>query len=145
VRSFAYLDLVFQDTPFSDETLAKKMKDYIVALDSLPDTYEATMDKMVIRFERVDLYLQYLNDQEQTEFNIYNLSQLSNIFGKAIMPAIIEQYQKEKAFITGRIAKRYDIGGEGDLTSEESIDMVPEEIASKLEDIEMEDDPKLAL
>ena len=57
IRSFAYADLVFVDTPISSESLARNLAE-------MADTTE-----MAARFERVRLFLEYLAEKESAELS----------------------------------------------------------------------------
>ena len=58
VRSFAYIDLVFVDTPMSDQALVRR-------LHSMAD-----MSDMVVRFDRVREFLSYLSQKEAGELAV---------------------------------------------------------------------------
>jgi hypothetical protein len=79
VRAFAYLDLVFIDTPISDNAVMTRLRELRDARD------------VAGRFERVDLFLEYLNKEEIREHE--SLPALASVgsFQTPLIPAIIEQ------------------------------------------------------
>lgn len=93
-NAFAYLDLVWHDTPLATlgicETLARAMP-------------EVDMTK---RFARVDVFLDYLDGQEQGELRGRNLPQSGSAFYGPFLPRIRAQYEREKAFIRKRFRQR---------------------------------------
>lgn len=121
VRSFPYLDQVFQDTPFDEEQIAKDLKQYIVDFDKLPDMQENMLQRLKIRFERVDMFISYLIAEEEREFEAFNLAQISGILGQTIVPAIKEQYENEKAWIIRRVSERLESRDDSDLQFDTSI------------------------
>ena len=121
VRSFPYLDQVFQDTPFDEEQTAKDLKHYIVDLDKLADTQDNMLQRMEIRFDRVDMFLSYLLAEEEKEFKAFNLAQVSGILGESIMPSIREQYEREKAWIQRRVSEKLDSRDDSDLQLDSAI------------------------
>lgn len=92
VNAFAYLDLVWHDTPFSvrgtSDGLAKLM--HSVELEE--------------RFKRVDLFLDYLERQENIELGEFAALRESKVFGPFI-PRIRAIYMKERMDIERRLSK----------------------------------------
>src|SRR5260221_13322662 len=56
VRAFAYLDLVWVDTPLSDTAIVTALRELVPARDKTG------------RFQRVDTFLAYLHSEEEREF-----------------------------------------------------------------------------
>ncbi len=81
VRSFAYIDLVFVDTPLADHALVHR-------LESLTDTTE-----MPSRFERVGYFLDYISKKEQEELQLS--AERAGPFQEALMPKIKNQIETE--------------------------------------------------
>jgi hypothetical protein len=91
VKSFAYLDLIWNDTPIASSGLAERLARL------MPET------EMRTRFERVDLFLSYLHEEEQKELTDLSLPQSGGeFFYGPFMPEIQSQYESEKAFIRSR-------------------------------------------
>jgi hypothetical protein len=96
VRSFAYLDLVYVDTPLADESLVKELAAVSeVTKDDLP-----LPELMKLRFDRVRKFLSYLGSFEVTESN--QALRQGGIYGSLLSGKIREQIDKE----IGEIAKR---------------------------------------
>ncbi len=92
VNAFAYLDLVWHDTPFNDRGTA----DSIVKLMHSVDLED--------RFQRVDMFLEYLDRQERTELAGFASSDRTKVFGPFI-PRIRAIYLKEKLEIRKRFLR----------------------------------------
>ena len=90
VKSFAYLDLVWQDTPLDSAGLAD------ILARGIAET------EMGARFERVERFLAYLQEQEKLELSERALPQDGDFFYGPLIPDIRKQYDREKAFIVGR-------------------------------------------
>ncbi len=103
VRAFAYLDLVFQDTPIDDQNIIKKLKQYIIDVDEIVEKQEFMSERMELRFERVEMFLSYLSKQEQNEQKEFSLNVRPGPLGQKFMPGIIAQYEKERDWIKRRI------------------------------------------
>jgi hypothetical protein len=99
VRAFAYVDLVWIDTPLADAAV-------MVRLRELRDSRDRAS-----RFERVDLFLGYLRHEEEREHQIFPGLESVPAFRKWLMPDIIEQIGKEKVVIAAKYA-RYHTDGE---------------------------------
>jgi len=93
VKSFAYLDLVWQDTAFASYSVADSLQKSINHLD------------MELRFERVERFLEYLAQQEQQELGSRNLPSGGQNYYGPFVPVIRGQYLRERAVIRSR-AKR---------------------------------------
>jgi hypothetical protein len=87
VQSFAYLDLVWHDTPLDSSGLADSLARIIAETD------------MRTRFLRVEMFLDYLNEEEQEELRDRALPQTGHFFYGPFMPGIRRQYEREKSFI----------------------------------------------
>jgi hypothetical protein len=67
IRSFAYLDLVLQDTPLDDTEVEGNLRQSVFEVDNLSDRDEEKIRRVNKRFERVERFLAYLNDEEDSE------------------------------------------------------------------------------
>jgi hypothetical protein len=74
VRSFAYVDLVFVDTPLADHSLVRR-------LETMADKTD-----MTIRFERVRLFLDYIARKEREELEIS--AERAGPFQEGLLPKI---------------------------------------------------------
>src|ERR1700733_637601 len=93
-HSFAYQDLVWQDTPFTKRTISASLAKLIYSKD-----FED-------RFRRVEIFLDYLRGHEERELAESGLSESSGAFGP-FMPQIQIEFEKQKAEIINRI-KTYE-------------------------------------
>ena len=89
-KSFAYLDLVWHDAPLATAGMCDALA------RAMPET------EMLRRFARVELFLDYLNEQEQGELRERNLLQSESAFYGPFVPQIRGQYEREEAFIRQR-------------------------------------------
>jgi hypothetical protein len=106
VRSFAYLDLVFQDTPINDKNIGIKLGHLITEVDEISDIQEYMSERMDFRFERVETFLSYLLKEEQDERKKFSLDKQAGPLGQEFIPEILSQYKNEKEWIQRRIAER---------------------------------------
>jgi hypothetical protein len=136
VRSFAYLDLVFQDTPFNNEQMAKDLRETIVELDKLNDLQENVLQRMNLRFGRVERLFDYLSSEEEQEFKKHGLNQISGILSERIISSIKEQYQSEKDYILRRVSENLDNKEEEDIILDNLIIDCHEENSKNNLDIE---------
>lgn len=128
VRAFAYLDLVFQDTPLTDEHLAANLKELIIEVDKISDIQEYLLDRMELRFKRVETFFSYLVKEEDREFSAFSLGQVSGILSQRFMPGIIGQYQKEREWIEERIRQKADKQPDDSFTLDESLPFFPSSV-----------------
>lgn len=124
-RAFAYLDLVFQDTPINDSELAYKLRQWVIDLDSLPDTQNHISERLSIRFDRVDAFLNYLYDEEQIEYKKYSLNKNKGILGELFIPDIKEQYLRERSWIDHRVREKAERQPDDQLTLDEKMPDFP--------------------
>ncbi|MDQ7839245.1 MAG: hypothetical protein RDU59_12225 [Thermodesulfobacteriota bacterium] len=103
VRSFCYLDLVLQDTPFNSADIANKIKESVYLVDNLYDREEEKIKRVETRFARVNLFLDYLKTEEIKENERFQLNTIDNILTEPIVDSIREQYEKEREWIRKRI------------------------------------------
>ncbi len=94
VQSFAYLDLVFHDTPISSSGLVDRLARL------MPET------EMGARFARVEMFLEYLQEEEPRELGGLGLPQEESYFYGPFMGRIRAQYEREKGFILDRFRDR---------------------------------------
>jgi hypothetical protein len=102
VRAFAYLDLMWHDTPFDDEGIA-------TALSRLMHTTD-----MYKRFKRVEIFLDYLDTEEMTELGEHGLlhPRKKGFYGPFV-PDIRHRYEGEKREICKKLGLE-DGAGESD-------------------------------
>lgn len=109
VRSFCYLDLVLQDTPFDNRQVAEDLKQSVYLVDNLYDREEDKLERVDARFKRVELFLDYLKSQEDQERSYFELPSADGSHVQPIVQPIIdpirEQYESERDWIRRRIVE----------------------------------------
>jgi hypothetical protein len=100
---FSYLDLVLQDTPLNDESVERKLCDSVFHVDNLADREDEKLSRMQARFERVALFLAYLDKEERAEHHGRDLAALGGVVGERIVPELMAGFEKERAWIEGRL------------------------------------------
>ncbi|MCX5811425.1 MAG: hypothetical protein NT178_02620 [Proteobacteria bacterium] len=103
VNSFAYLDLILQDTPFSDKAICDEIKDMVAKVDNLVDREEEKWERTSTRFRRVELFLDYLLKEEKEEFSRFDLGSIEGELGEIFVSKIRERYDKQREWITHRL------------------------------------------
>jgi hypothetical protein len=89
-RMFAYIDLVMQDTPFFDQYSFMEIANLCESTD------------MAIRFTRCDLFLNYLQDQEEEELMILEKIGKEVTWRKNFVGIMKESLEKTKEFIRSK-------------------------------------------
>jgi hypothetical protein len=89
VRSFAYLDLVFVDTPLSDRTVARRLADL------------GESNEIKGRLERVRIFLKFLEDSERAELT--ESSRRSGPYVDSLMQEVRIQIENEIKVIRKRL------------------------------------------
>jgi hypothetical protein len=103
VRSFAYLDLVLQDTPLDDSQIEETLRGYVQDVDNLSDREEQKLQRIEVRFARVILFLKYLLVEEQREQSESDLQRRGGIWAEPFVPAIAAQIDNELSWILRRV------------------------------------------
>jgi hypothetical protein len=102
-KKFAYLDLVLQDTPLSSEETEAFLRQSVFEVDNLQDREEEKMQRLAVRFARVEKFLDYLKKEEDFDRSEFNLDHASGVFAERIVPSIEASYRQDKAWIERRI------------------------------------------
>jgi len=89
-HTLEYLDLVWQDTPFTMRAISASLAKLI---------YSTEIDD---RFHRVEIYLKYLNEHEQRELTECGIGEHKGAFGP-FMPQIKTDFQKQRVEILKKI------------------------------------------
>jgi hypothetical protein len=124
VRAFAYLDLVFQDTPIDDQDIIGKLKQLIIDVDEIVEKQEFMLERMELRFERVEMFLSYLLKQEQKEQKKFSLNIHSGPLGQEFMLDIITQYEKERDWIKKRISEKAERQADDSLELDRKVPVI---------------------
>lgn len=101
--SFAYLDLILQDTPINSSQVEAQLRDSVYQVNNLADREEVKLERVRARFDRVDLFLEYLENEERCERERLELDKLSGPLAKSVMPRIRAEYDADKQWIDRRI------------------------------------------
>jgi hypothetical protein len=86
-KRFVYLDLVWQDTPFSNPSISQELARQINRLD------------LEERFRRVEIFLKYLQDEENQEVNKFTLDDALGILAEKVMPTLLKSFRGEIGYI----------------------------------------------
>lgn len=101
--TFCYLDLVLQDTPINSDEVFSRLTESVRVVDNLGDKESNKKQRLEVRFERVEEFLEYLDTEENSEVEqLTDHSKLRHFFG----PKIREQYNKEREYIRQRMQLR---------------------------------------
>lgn len=100
---FAYLDLVLQDTPLDDHDLARNLQQSVYNVSNLADREAEKNERMLVRFNRTQLFLDYLKVQEDAEFDRYNLEGLPAPLNVRFVSTIQNEYSQEREYIERRL------------------------------------------
>jgi hypothetical protein len=104
-KTFAYLDLVLQDTPINDEEVEKVLRESVFHVDNLVDREAEKLERVRARFRRVEVFLAYLKKEEDAERSQYGLQDVIGPLGKAIVPIIEWSYVGERNWIERRLVE----------------------------------------
>lgn len=103
VGLFAYVDLVLQDTPIDDQDVERELRDSVSKVDNLADREAEKIDRMTARFERVDRFLRYLEEQEEAEHRGRDLGRRGGVIGRRFVPHLRSEFDKERNWIERRL------------------------------------------
>ena len=125
IRAFAYLDLVFQDTPIDDQNVARTLAKYILDVDDIPETQDFMDERLSLRFERVGKFLDYLSKEEEKEREKFALHKHKTIIGEEILPGLLKQFYSERAWIEKRIREKTEQQPDDELLFDSRIVEIP--------------------
>lgn len=102
IKEFVYLDLICSDCILYSEECSHSIS---TCCNAEFDMYIAKnpLDRVKSRLEKVEIFLTYLNSEEDREFEQY---QLPESYVK-IMPIIIDHYKEEKEIVLASATKNY--------------------------------------
>jgi hypothetical protein len=103
--TFAYLDLVLQDTPFDDPDVEKRLRESVYQVNNMRDREEEKVQRVNARFERVEVFLDYLIAQELAERRQFGLDTFKHPMSQPVMPYIRDEYVQEKGWIQRRLTQ----------------------------------------
>ena len=105
ICTFAYLDLVLQDTPLDDPDVEKYLRDSVYKVDNLSDREDEKIARVRARCERVDVFIDYLIAQEKFERLEFALTDLEHPMADPVMLDIRDNFQREKEWILKRLTE----------------------------------------
>jgi hypothetical protein len=123
VRSFAYLDLVLQDTPLDDAHVDEELRAYVQEVDNLSDRDDQKLERVEIRSSRVRLFLKYLSNEEERERKQFDLERQGGIWEQPFVPAIAAQIENELSWILTRLKENRERFAEDIRISAEKTDI----------------------
>ena len=103
VKSFAYLDLVLQDTPINSKPAAQGLTTLLFQVDNLSDGEGSKLERTQVRFTRVRQFLDYLDEEERRERAEFGLETSGDVWQQAFVPEIKAQIENEFAWIERRL------------------------------------------
>ncbi len=116
VKQFPYLDLVWMDTPISDDKIVRELLTHVVELSDFKRPSE-----LEDRFSRTETFLHYLEDAEEDEFaDSAELSELA-MGEKRLLPEIRESYEGQKEYIQSQ-RDMYHAEDQSELEEEEETE-----------------------
>jgi len=97
IYKFAYLDLVWMDTPILDWSVVDDLLKPVVELKGYKDPRD--LDD---RFYRTKIFLDYIKEMEEMDFENNPELRESDLMRKEFVPKIIESFQEEKQYIQSK-------------------------------------------
>jgi hypothetical protein len=131
--TFAYLDLVLQDTPLNDPTVENSLRQSVYDVNNLADKEQEKEERMQTRFKRTQLFLDYLAVEEQTEFDKFDMKRLPPPICRPFMGSVQRRFSDERAYIEKRLSE-----GRVEDAPEEEVDDIAGafELSSDVTDVE---------
>src|SRR5207249_5632660 len=83
----------------------KELKDSVYRVDNLSDPEADKVLRVNTRFDRVERFIAYLRDEEDTDFKVFGLDTLESSLSCKFMPDIEEAFGKQREWIGRRIAE----------------------------------------
>jgi hypothetical protein len=103
----------------------KELENSVYKVDNLGDKEEEKIARMEVRFQRVEKFLTYLQDQENFENKQFEISRIQSDITESLVADIAERYKKQKAWIEKRIRENREKYAEEklfELSGEEEFD-----------------------
>lgn len=103
--TFAYLDLILQDTPLNDPGVEKSLRQSVYDVNNLADKEQEKEERMQVRFNRTQLFLDYLAAEEKTEFDKFDMKRLPPPICTPFMQNVQSRFSEERAYIEKRLSE----------------------------------------
>lgn len=133
ITSFAYLDLVFQDTPIDDKRMVEALVASMNKVNNLSDPEEDKIARMDERFYRVGVFLNYLEEEELNERKKFLLENKEGPIFHELIINIRDSFERQKEYIMQRLQQNRE-------RYEEEFSMIRDTSFMDLEDQDMLDD-----
>jgi KaiC/GvpD/RAD55 family RecA-like ATPase/DNA-binding PadR family transcriptional regulator len=98
VNDFSYLELIFGDTLNCDEKVSKELKKRL-NVDYIADK----KDRMLVRFERTGIFLEYLKRMEEDEFKNNPDLLSSDLTRTRFMNNVLKKYSEDEKYIREKL------------------------------------------
>lgn len=102
-RTFAYLDLVLQDTPLNDGDLEHHLRQSVYDVNNLADREHEKYERMQVRFNRTQRFLDYLSSEENRDFQMFDLARTPHTLSQKFMPDVQTRFKEDRAYIEKRL------------------------------------------
>jgi len=119
---FSYLDLVLQDTPIDDEETSKSITELMRQVDNLSGKEEDKYNRMLIRFNRVNEFIEYLLQQENQEQSVIKSLPINPVFLTKFVPSMIGRLNEQRVNILGKYEANLQKYSRDDNESQESYE-----------------------
>ena len=104
-ETFAYLDLVLQDTPLNDGAVEYQLRQSVYAVNNLIDEGPDKLERVQARCDRVERFLEYLKAEEDRERAEFGLDRLNTPIATPIVPRIQSSFKSERDWILQRLSQ----------------------------------------
>ena len=138
VPTFAYLDLVLQDTPLNDPSLEKQLRQSVYDVNNLPDEEDQKLERVRSRFKRVELFLDYLVKEEAAERAEFGLDRIDSPLAKPIMKDIKASFESEREWIDRRLRENRERYKEEYVV--DGYEEEEQEVANQADDVDEDED-----
>ena len=113
---FVYLDLIWMDTPISDKEVLSKLKHRMHLFNE-----ETNLEKIEKRFQRVDIFLDYLRQAEQQEFILHPEYKDSRLMEREFVSEILSKFGDQKEYILRKLTEKEEIKSNTTIGDEEKV------------------------
>jgi Type I restriction enzyme R protein N terminus (HSDR_N) len=103
IETFAYLDLILQDTPLNDPHVEKLLRESCYQVNNLPDFEDKKVERTEARFLRVERFIAYLEGEEARERIQFELDRYNSPIAEPIMSRIRAEFEDERNWIRKRV------------------------------------------
>ena len=102
-KDFVYLDLVLQDTPMDDWIAHKQLVELVKQVNNLTGKESEKRERLAVRFNRVDVFLEYLRKQEKTEIEALEARGTGPEFRHKFLDLIDKEFAIRRQYIEKRL------------------------------------------